>query len=113
MMRMGQRRHPPPWWPANEPWPMQPGRYRWPAGRARVFRRMAALAMVVLLGGVATAIGLVWTVAARFGIVAGSPAGAIVAQIPSMETEALNQWRFSIVLRDDRSGLLVVRFDPQ
>jgi signal transduction histidine kinase len=78
MMRMGQRRHPPPWWPANEPWPMQPGRYRWPAGRARVFRRMAALAMVVLLGGVATAIGLVWTVAARFGIVAGSPAGAIV-----------------------------------
>ena len=44
---------------------------------------------------------------------AGSPAGAIVARIPSMETEALNQWRFSIVLRDDRSGLLVVRFDPQ
>ena len=78
MMRMGQRRHPPPWWPANEPWPMPASRHRWPAGRARFFRRMAVLAMVVLLGGVATAIALVWTVAARFGIVAGSPAGAIV-----------------------------------
>lgn len=78
MMRMRQRRERPPWWPANEPWPMQPGRHRWPAGRARFFRRMAVLAIVVLLGGVATAIALVWTVAARFGIVAGSPAGAIV-----------------------------------
>ena len=44
---------------------------------------------------------------------AGSPADAIVARIPSMETEALNRWRFSVVLRDDRSGLLVVRFDPR
>jgi two-component system, OmpR family, sensor histidine kinase BaeS len=78
MMRMRQRRHPPPWWPANEPWPMQPGRQRWVAGRARFFRRMAALAILVLLGGVAAAIALVWTVAARFGIVAGSPAGAVV-----------------------------------
>ena len=78
MMRMRHRRRPPPWWPANEPWPMQPGRHRWPAGRARVFRRMAALAMFVLLGGVGTAIALVWTVAARFGIVAGSPAGGVV-----------------------------------
>jgi len=78
MMRMRRHAARPPWWPANEPWPMQPGRHRWPAGRARFFRRMAMLAMVVLLGGVATAIALVWTVAARFGIVAGSPAGAIV-----------------------------------
>jgi len=44
---------------------------------------------------------------------AGSPADAIVSKIPSMETEALNHWRFSIVVRDDRSGLLVVRFDPR
>lgn len=43
----------------------------------------------------------------------GSPAAAIVAKFPSMETEALNEWRFSIVVRDDRSGLLVVRFDPR
>jgi len=78
MMRMRPRRGPPPWWPANEPWPMQPGRHRWPPARARFFRRMAMLAMLVLLGGVASAIAVVWTVAARFGIVAGSPAGAIV-----------------------------------
>jgi hypothetical protein len=44
---------------------------------------------------------------------AGSPADAIVANIPSMETEALDRWRFSIVIRDERSGLLVVRFDPR
>jgi signal transduction histidine kinase len=78
MMRMRPRRAPPPWWPANEPWPMRPRHQRWPPARARFFRRMAMLAMAVLLGGVASAIALVWTIAARFGIVAGSPAGAIV-----------------------------------
>jgi len=93
MMRMRQRGERPPWWPANEPWPIPAGRHRWPAGRARFFRRMAVLAIVVLLGGVATAIALVWTVAARFGIVAGSPAGAIVviagAMLGALSTAAL------------------------
>jgi signal transduction histidine kinase len=78
MMRMRQRRRPPPWWPENEPWPMQVGRHRWSVERARLFRRLAILAMLVLLGGVGTAIALAGMVAARFGIVAGSPAGAIV-----------------------------------
>jgi two-component system sensor histidine kinase BaeS len=78
MMRMRRRRRPPPWWPENEPWPMQAGRHRWSPGRARLFRRLAMLAMLVLLGGVGTAIALAGMVAARFGIVAGSPAGAIV-----------------------------------
>jgi hypothetical protein len=44
---------------------------------------------------------------------AGSPADAIVARIPTMETEALGKWKFSIVVRDERSGLLLVRFDPR
>jgi len=69
---------PPPWWPANEPWPMRGRMPRWPRSRMRFFRRMAMLAVLVLLTGVGAAIALVWTAAARFGIVPASPAGALV-----------------------------------
>ena len=44
---------------------------------------------------------------------AGSPIDSVVAQIPTMETEALDRWKFSVVLHDQRSGLVVARFDPR
>ena len=77
-MWIRRRRRPPPWWPGNEPWPMQPAGYRWRAGRGAFFRRIALLVVVLLTSGVGGAIALVWSAAARFGIVAASPAGAIV-----------------------------------
>jgi hypothetical protein len=42
----------------------------------------------------------------------GVSADAIVAQIATMQTENLRKWKFAIVLRDQRTGLLLVRFDP-
>jgi two-component system sensor histidine kinase BaeS len=50
----------------------------WRTSRARFFKRIAIVAAVVLMAGVGGAIALAWTAAARFGIVAGSPAGALV-----------------------------------
>src|SRR5262249_10763243 len=85
-------RQPPPWWPANEPWPRPQG-YPWRPGRARAFRRLALLAVVTLMTGVGGAIALVWTTAMRFGIVAASPAGALViiggAMLGALATAAL------------------------
>jgi len=78
-----RRRRPPSWWPGNEPWPMRASRDQW-RGRMRFFRRMAFLSLLVLLAGVGAAIALVWTAAARIGIVAGSPAGAVVIAIGAM-----------------------------
>lgn len=91
---MGMRhRRPPLWWPANEPWPIQRSGQPWRAGRVRFFRRIALLALLVLMSGVGGAIALVWTVASRFGIVAASPAGALVviagAMLGALATAAL------------------------
>jgi signal transduction histidine kinase len=65
----------------------------WRTGRARFFKRIALLAIVVLMTGVGGAIALVWAAAARFGIVASSPAGAIVviggAMLGALFTAAL------------------------
>ena len=92
-MWMHRRRRPPPWWPATEPWPIRPSGLPRRAGRVRFFRRIALLAVVVLMSGVGGAIALVWTAAARFGIVAGSPAGAVVvicgAMLGALATAAL------------------------
>ncbi|HKB09188.1 MAG TPA: HAMP domain-containing sensor histidine kinase [Vicinamibacterales bacterium] len=78
-MWTGYRRHPPPWWPAGEPWPpAYRSRAAWRPGRARFFRRLALLAMLVLMTGIGAAIALVSTLAARFGIVTASPAGVLV-----------------------------------
>jgi len=91
-MRRRHRRGPPPWWPAHEPWPPQQS-HRFRTGRARFFKRIALLAVVVLMTGVGGAIALVWTAAARFGIVAASPAGALVviagAMLGALATAAL------------------------
>jgi signal transduction histidine kinase len=77
-MRIRSRMPPP--WAARQPWPMHRGGRPWSGSRARFFRRMAFLALLLLLSGVLGAITLVSALAARFGIVAASPAGtAIVA----------------------------------
>src|SRR5262249_29260186 len=59
----------------------------------RAFRRLALLAVVTLMTGVGGAIALVWTTAMRFGIVAASPAGALViiggAMLGALATAAL------------------------
>lgn len=44
---------------------------------------------------------------------AGTRIDAAIAQIPTMATEALDRWKFSIVLHDERTGFLVARFDPR
>jgi hypothetical protein len=44
---------------------------------------------------------------------AGTRIDAAIAQIPTMATEALDRWKFSVVLHDERTGLLVARFDPR
>ena len=44
-----RRRHRPPWWPANEPWPPQNRKDIWRHGRARFVRRIALLFVAMLL----------------------------------------------------------------
>jgi signal transduction histidine kinase len=72
---------------------MRPAGYRWRAGRGAFFRRIALLVVVLLTSGVGGVIALVWSAAARFGIVAASPAGAIVviggAMLGALATAAL------------------------
>jgi signal transduction histidine kinase len=72
---------------------MRPSGHPWRTGRVRFFKRIALLAVVVLMAGVGGAIALVWTAAARWGIVAASPAGAAVviggAMLGALLTAAL------------------------
>ena len=86
-------RRPPPWWPANEPWPIRRGGGVLRVGRARFFKRLALLAVLVLMTGVGGAIALVWSFAARYGVVASSPVGAMVvmggAMLGALLTAAL------------------------
>ena len=44
---------------------------------------------------------------------AGARIDAVIAQIPTMATEALDRWTFSVVLHDEGTGLLLARFDPR
>jgi signal transduction histidine kinase len=59
-----RRRHRPPWWPDNEPWPPENSRTAWRRGRGRFVRRLAlALGLLLLLGaygGVSLVSMIVW-----------------------------------------------------
>jgi signal transduction histidine kinase len=76
--RGGWRGHPPPWWPAGEPWP--PPHRRW-RGRSRFVGKVALLfAFVLLLSaiGMATLLSLA---AGRAGSISGSAVSAGVAAV--------------------------------
>jgi len=70
----GSRR--PPWWPETEPWPPRDRVVHWRAGRARFFRRVALLAIVMLVAGISGVLALVWLAAIRSGIVSPTTGGA-------------------------------------
>jgi signal transduction histidine kinase len=55
-MWTGHRSSPPPWWPANEPWPPADPSHVWRRGRARFMRRMAIGAALLL---VLSAVGMI------------------------------------------------------
>lgn len=68
---------PPPWWPADEPWPPAPEHFRrWrKSGRRFVWRAAAALALFWLLAG-GTCAGTLWLISALGG--SERPTGALV-----------------------------------
>jgi signal transduction histidine kinase len=59
------RRGPPPWWPANEPWPPQ---RRWHRGRGRFVRRMVVLFVGLLFLSAIGAATLISKIAGGYGI---------------------------------------------
>lgn len=57
------RRHRPPWWPENEPWPPMNRRAGWKRGRARFVRRMAvafAAALFLSALGIGTLVSMLF-----------------------------------------------------
>jgi signal transduction histidine kinase len=70
----------PPWWPANEPWPPQHGRFGMDRRvRVRFFRRMALVAFVVLGLALAGVFAAAWLVASRFDLPAWTgPVAAVL-----------------------------------
>src|SRR5262245_1928704 len=60
----------PPWWPEHEAWPP---RDRWRAGRGRLFRRAAVVALVVLMFSAYGVTALAWLAATKLGLVASEP----------------------------------------
>jgi signal transduction histidine kinase len=68
----------PPWWPETDPWPPRDRVVHWRAGRARFFRRVALVAIVMLLAGISGVLALVWLAATRSGIVSPTTGGAAV-----------------------------------
>src|SRR5262249_23327281 len=75
--RWRHARHPPPWWPANEPWP-SPRMHAWRRHRSRVVRRFGILFLVMLMLSAIGASTLVSLVIGRAGISAASPSTAVV-----------------------------------
>ncbi len=72
-------RHPPPWWPENEPWPPQgpPGPHLWRQMRGRFFWRVGgfvAFAFVLTVGGCTLAF---WLAASALGLI-HPPQGATI-----------------------------------
>src|SRR2546427_12929318 len=69
----------PPWWPENEAWPPRDPAHRWRGGRGRFFRRVAALALVVLMLSACGVVALAWLAATKLGLVASSgPATPVI-----------------------------------
>ena len=72
----------PPWWPAGEPWPPQPRRFRTQDRvRARFFRRIAGAAAAIFLLAVAGLSWAAWIVAARFGVPGSATAIAVLVVV--------------------------------
>jgi signal transduction histidine kinase len=63
----------PPWWPENEAWPPRDPAHRWRAGRGRFFRRVAALALVILMFSAYGMTALAWLAATKLGLVSSEP----------------------------------------
>jgi len=63
----------PPWWPENEAWPPSDRSRRWRAGRGRFFRRVAVVALVVLILAGYGLTALAWLAAAKLGLVTSEP----------------------------------------
>jgi len=77
----GHRRHPPPWWPEDEPWPPMNRGARWTRGRARFVRRLAvAFATLLLL----SALGLSTLVSMLTGGSAAARTGAPFAVLVAL-----------------------------
>lgn len=81
MRRYGHRAGPPPWWPANEPWPRRGP--QWQRGRRLFLFRLAGILMVALAFGAIGLTRLLTVVFERTALTLPPPvfAGAIVAVI--------------------------------
>ena len=65
----------PPWWPENEPW--EP--WRVAGKRGRIFRRrIALLALAVLVVLVGTMVAMVWLAVRNLAATGSSPVGAVI-----------------------------------
>jgi len=60
---------PPPWWPANEPWPPADRRHGWRRGRSRFLRRVAVAFAILLLLSAIGAATLLSLILGRSGII--------------------------------------------
>ena len=78
MWHRGRFRTPPPWWPANEPWPPTGQSQVWRRGRARFMRRLALVFAVMLVLIAAGAIALLSTLIGGRGGAAAHPGKVIV-----------------------------------
>lgn len=83
MKRDSCRRGGPPWWPANEPWPPQHGRFGMDRqARVRFLRRVGAAFAIVLLLVALVAFVAAWLGAERLGLQSGAPlVGAVIALV--------------------------------
>jgi signal transduction histidine kinase len=73
----------PPWWPKNEPGPgdRRHTLHDLPAGRGRFFRRVALLALALLMIGVCGAVALIWLAMTSLGFIGASPRGGLMLAI--------------------------------
>src|SRR5262249_39263220 len=72
MIPRWQRRHRPPWWPDNEPWPPSDSRARWGRGRSRFVRRVGCLFAALLFLSAIGGASLLSMVLGRTGLI-GAP----------------------------------------